>query len=378
MSNVTISPNMNMPIPVVGTDPGPDWANNLNSSLSILDQHNHTPGYGSLIPPAGLNINSSLTFQNNQATNLQAVNFTAQTSLSTLNALYVSGVDLYFNDGASSSPIRITAGGNVNATASGISSGTATASFVGGVLTVNASSNTPANIQGGSLLLGNNTLNSKYLTLAPPNAMGSNFGLVLPNIPAANSFVTLDTAGNFGTIAQAGQLTHANLSNSAGILGSQLDSAAGIVGSQIATGTITSTNIQDGTITGTDIASGTITGTNISSSATISVANIAASSQLRRNGLEAITSSGNSKLRVVWGACTQAGTYVAGEGFGTSVIFPNDLRITFSSAFSATPTFIFVSSNGFNDGSTVNTAYATINNANSNTATYYFFAIGPT
>ena len=51
MANVTLSPNMNLPVPVVGQDPGPDWANNINSSLGILDQHDHTPGKGIQIVP---------------------------------------------------------------------------------------------------------------------------------------------------------------------------------------------------------------------------------------------------------------------------------------------------------------------------------------
>lgn len=195
MSNVTISPNMNLPVPNVGQDPGPDWANNNNACWGIADQHNHSTGSGVQIPPSGLNINSTLTFQNNSATNLQATVFTPQLSLTTLNALYVEGVDLFFNDG-SSNVIQLTSGGLVNATSSGISSGTATASFVSSVLVVNAATLTPANIQGGSLLLGNNVASSKFLTLSPPNAMAANYGLVLPPLPSVQSIMTLDNSGN--------------------------------------------------------------------------------------------------------------------------------------------------------------------------------------
>ncbi len=127
MSDVTISPNMSLPVPNVGVDAGPDWANNLNASLSIIDQHNHSAGSGVPVQPAGLNINSDLTFQSNQATNLKAVAFTAQSSVTTTAAVYVKGVDLYYRDGAANE-VQITTGGTVNATSSGISSGTATAS----------------------------------------------------------------------------------------------------------------------------------------------------------------------------------------------------------------------------------------------------------
>ena len=164
------TPNMGLQQPTIGVDSGLAWETDLNANSSILDLHNHTPGNGTQIPPAGLNINSALTFNNQQATNLQAVVFTAQATLATLSALYEVGPNLYYNDG-SGNVIQITSGGTVNATSSGITSGTATASFVSSVLTVNFASNTPANIKGGSLLLGNNSAGSNYLTLSPPNAI---------------------------------------------------------------------------------------------------------------------------------------------------------------------------------------------------------------
>jgi hypothetical protein len=52
MPNTTTSPFMGMPVPVVGVDPGPDWANDNNSCLSIIDSHNHTTGNGA--PLSGL------------------------------------------------------------------------------------------------------------------------------------------------------------------------------------------------------------------------------------------------------------------------------------------------------------------------------------
>lgn len=189
---------MSLPVPVVGVDPAPDFANNINSSLTILDQHNHAPGSGVQINPAGLNINANLSMQANNLTSIGALTFTPS-SLPANGSLYESLVDLYYVDGNGNN-IRITSGGTVNATSSGISSGTATASFVGGVLVVNSNTNTPANIQGASLLLGNNVANSKYITLSPPNALGSNYSLVLPSIPAQTNVMTLDTSGNMASV----------------------------------------------------------------------------------------------------------------------------------------------------------------------------------
>lgn len=191
----TQTPYMNLIESTVNVDSGLQWEENLNSSLTIIDQHNHSPGYGVQITPTGLNINANLSFAGNAAINLQASVYTPQLSLSTTSAVYSIGADLYYND-ANGNVIQITSGGAVNATSSGISSGSATASFVSSVLVVNAASNTPANIQCASVLLGNNSAGSKFLTLTPPLAMGANYSLTLPSLPAAQQFMTLDSSGN--------------------------------------------------------------------------------------------------------------------------------------------------------------------------------------
>lgn len=221
MANVTNSPNMNLPIPVVGQDPGPQWAVDVNSSLTLIDQHNHTPGFGVQIPPAGLNINTNLPFNNNSVTSLQAAVLTPQISYSTNYGLHAEGLDLYFVDGNGNN-IRITSGGTVNATSSGISSGTATAGFSSGILVVNAASNTPANIQAASYLMGNNVASSNYLTLQPPNAMPASYSLTFPSVPGVLSFMALDASGNMSTVAAV---------------------SGGITSSNIASGTITPQNL---------------------------------------------------------------------------------------------------------------------------------------
>ncbi|CAN5950596.1 unnamed protein product [Sphagnum jensenii] len=194
MSNTITTSNMGLTLPIPGVDPGPDYALNNNVSFQKIDTHNHSAGNGVQITPSGLNINSDLTFLGNSATNLKLTSFTAQSLVSTLGSVYVKGNELFYNDFSGNST-QLTLNGNVNATSSGISSGTATASFVAGVLVVNANTNTPANIQGASLLLGNNVSGSNYLTLAPPASLASSYTITLPTIPAQTSFVTIDTSG---------------------------------------------------------------------------------------------------------------------------------------------------------------------------------------
>lgn len=190
---------MSLPISTVAVDSGLAWEQNLNAALTIVDGHNHSPGSGVQINSSGLNINSDLPIGSNNLTIVRSVRFSPQLSplagASDVGCLYVSGNDLYYNNVAGGQ-VQITTGVSVNATSSGISSGSATAAFVSSVLVVNAASNTPANIRAGSILLGNNVSGSNYLTLAPPNAMGASYGLVLPSIPSATSFMQIDTSGN--------------------------------------------------------------------------------------------------------------------------------------------------------------------------------------
>jgi hypothetical protein len=254
-----IDPNMGFANPVPGVDQGPAWAQDLYSALAIIGAHNHTPGQGVLIGVNGLTINGDLPFNSNNATLLRTVRFTPQlspiaSSAPDVGCLYVSGNELYYNDVSGGHQIQLTASGSVNATTSGISNGTATASFSGGVLVVLASSLTPANIQGASLLLGNNTASTNYLTLQPPSAMAANYSLTLPPIPGAISFLQIDTSGNItSSTAVAGGLTTTNLSASAGIVGTQL--AANTLGdAQITLQGISAASILNATLTTTQMS----------------------------------------------------------------------------------------------------------------------------
>jgi len=190
---------MNLIESTIGVDSGLSWEQNLNSSLTLIDAHDHSPGKGVPINSSSLNLTSDLALNGNNLTLVRSLRFNPQSSLlsgpADLGCLYESGVDLWYNDG-NGNQVKITSAGSVNATSSGISSGTATASFVSGVLVVDASSNYPANIQGASILLGNNVTNSKYLTLSPPNSLAANYSVVLPLIPSVKNILSMDTSGN--------------------------------------------------------------------------------------------------------------------------------------------------------------------------------------
>src|SRR5574337_1386686 len=113
MANYTLSTNMSLPIPTVGVDPGPDYANNLNSALTIVDAHDHTSGSGVKITPSAININSDLSLNGFNLTAIKETVFNSQAAvLSGTNFLSFVGGNLYVNDGAGNQ-IQITSGGSV-------------------------------------------------------------------------------------------------------------------------------------------------------------------------------------------------------------------------------------------------------------------------
>lgn len=228
----TISPNMNLIIPTVGVEAGPLYATDIDNSLTIIDQHNHSSGSGVQITPSGLNISSDLTFLDNNATFVRSIRFQPQVAAlpgvaPDLTALYVSGSDLYYND-AVGNQVRITQSGSVTGAAgtiTGLPNGTASASYAAGVFTFQGATATAANMDFASAVLRNSTASSFGLTLSPPNALANDYTLTLPALPVALASMTLDTSGNMGTLTfdQVGQQM---TSVGANAIGSQINSSA--------------------------------------------------------------------------------------------------------------------------------------------------------
>lgn len=199
MSTTTTLPNMNLEVPVVGSETGPQWATDINNCFNTLDQHDHSSGSGVQITPSGLNILTDLTFQNNSATNLKALVLTAQASFATKKSLYVIGNEVYFRDGTGAQ-VQITNGGSVNAGAgsiTGLPSGTASVTYsaVGQSYTFQSATLTPAYLDGASIRIRNLSASSKMVQLDPPAAMAADTTITLPTIPASTKIMTMDAAG---------------------------------------------------------------------------------------------------------------------------------------------------------------------------------------
>lgn len=224
MANFYDSANMTLPIPVVSVDPGPDWANNINASLTLIDSHDHSPGKGVLIGVNGLSINADLAINDNNLITIRSSRYTAQpsplTNAADVGCVYVAGVDLYYND-VSGNRVRITSGGAIAGTPGSISGlvSPASASYVVGsaAFVWQSDVNTPANMDAASYIFRNLTANSHGLTLNPPSAMGSNYVLTLPPLPGSQKIMTLDVSGNITAPYTVDNTTIAISSNVIGV-----------------------------------------------------------------------------------------------------------------------------------------------------------------
>jgi microcystin-dependent protein len=210
-----LSPDMNLPIPQVGNENGPQYAIDVNNCFNIVDAHNHTPGSGVQITPPAMDISSDLTFQDNRATLLYSLTFTSQTAplpavTPDLNALYVSQNDLYFNDGVGNQ-IRITQNGGIIGSPGTITGLTApaSASYVSANSTFvwQSNVNTPAGMDGGPVTIRNITANSYGTTIFANSGIGADYDITLAAAPpSVPSFVTMDSSGNIGYIPSSGNI----------------------------------------------------------------------------------------------------------------------------------------------------------------------------
>jgi len=203
-----ITPNMGLTEPAIGVTLSPGWAMILNADMGILDGHNHAPGSGVPITPAGLNISSDLSFLLNNATNLRTTRFTP-ISLGSLtgadtDCVLVSGVDFYVVDG-NGNVIRLTQSGGIAGTPGSISGLVSPASATYVALTDTfvweSNSGVAANMDAATYILrypstGYPSPAGNYIALQAPSTLSTGFAITFPAVlPSTNSFVTMDSTG---------------------------------------------------------------------------------------------------------------------------------------------------------------------------------------
>lgn len=259
MAGESYSPNMNLVLPGVGVTAGPVYASDINQSLNILDQHNHSAGSGVQITPDGININSDFTMNNNNIIAIKSLQLQDQVSAlsggSDLGCMYRVADDLYYNDGLGNQ-IRITQSGSIVGASGSIANlvSPASATFVtlSGTVVFESDVTVPANLDAGSLLMRNVSASSKALTLSPPTAMAADYSLVLPSLPVSQKIMTLDASGN---MSAPYSIDNSTLEISSNIIRVK---DSGIITAKIADANVTTAKIADANITNAKLASANI------------------------------------------------------------------------------------------------------------------------
>lgn len=341
----TISPNMGLVVPTVGITTGPDWASDIDTSLGIIDRHDHSLGNGVQITPDGLNINSDLSCQNNNLTNPRSVRFSPQTSpisgADDLGALFESGVDLYYRDG-NGNTIRLTQSGSIVGTSGSITGlvAPASASYSPGSSTFiwQSNTNTSANMDAACLLQRNITAGSNAITLCAPGALAANYNLTWPGaLPASQKFMTLDASGNIAAPWVVDNSSVAIVSNSVAV------KDLGITSAKIANLTIDNSKIVDRTIIQSKIAllavdaaviaNSTITGTQVASDINLP------GTSIQIQGLKVVASApgASTNLMITRGSINNVGTITAGEGFSVTSLGTGNYRINYNATYADLP-----------------------------------------
>ncbi len=250
MAFETLTPNMNLPAPGVGQTDGPQWAIDLNDCLTLLDQHDHSPGSGVQITPGGIDINSDLTIGNNNLTNIKSARLQIQPAPlsggSDLTCLYSSGVDLYFNDG-DGNQIQITAAGGVAGTPGSItglaSPASATYVSLSETFVWQSDANVAANMDMRSLILRNDSVSSNGITINAPTPLSASYTLTLMGaLPASNKILQVNNAGTVTSVLGVDNSTIVIAANNLGV------PAGGITATQLADSSVTANKIPDASI----------------------------------------------------------------------------------------------------------------------------------
>ncbi len=204
MPNVVFSPSMNLPIPVTGVDPGPDYANNVNTSLLTIDSHNHSFGSGVQVTPSGLNINADLVINGNNLVQVRSTRYSPQNAVLTdptdLACTYVVLDDLFYNDGLGNN-VRITQNGAVAGTPGSIANlvPPASAAYASGPQKFiwQSGVNIPAGMDNGPVTIRNLSFNSPGVTLTPPISLVSDYTITfMTALPSTTQLLSIDPSGN--------------------------------------------------------------------------------------------------------------------------------------------------------------------------------------
>ena len=212
---------MNITPPVVGTTPGPEWAEQINNIITDqIATHNHQPSQdgGFQLTQDAINITSNFSINNHRLQGVNNIGLTSNVAVpADTNTISDVNGNLYFRDG-SGNAIQITAAGavNVNATGgiTGLASSDGRATYGAGVFSWKKTNGDQyATMKNGVIQLFNSNLTNPLYSIAITNAatLGANktFTLSPENItlpqalPLVTGRVSISSAGVMTSVGTA-------------------------------------------------------------------------------------------------------------------------------------------------------------------------------
>ena len=218
MPTVNVSPNMSLPVPDL-SDPGPDYANNVNASLDIIDGHTHTgaPSDGKQLDLSKQTTTGDVQLSDNNLGTTRSVEFVSQPGAlvgsQDVNCLYVNSNTLGFNNSAGTF-IPLT--GPVSALVNNFNAITVTTSHV--ILATDTINLVDCNSPGGSI-----TITLPRASTISPTAAGRFYIIHDIGGAAASHPITIQVQGGSGdTFASSGN-TSIEINASYGYVGVYTD-----------------------------------------------------------------------------------------------------------------------------------------------------------
>ncbi len=190
---------MALSLPTVSVTPGPTYASLNNTAFDAIDAHDHTTGKGVPVPSSGININATLEFNDQGASEITFLAFTSGSAPSSTKAIYVnSSNDLYYKN-ASGTAVQLTDGASIASVGSGILTYTAPSSWPYAVTTGDAQS-----------IIGVDTASARTLTLpAASNSMAFYVKDRVGSAASNNITITPNGADTIETVAASWTINEA-------------------------------------------------------------------------------------------------------------------------------------------------------------------------
>jgi hypothetical protein len=206
MADTFTTPFMDLELPTVNEQTGPEYAENINTALEAVDEHDHTSAKGKQVPTAGINIDADLDFNEFDILDVRAVQHADQDIIlgtSVTDAIYGVSGDLYWNNGTGVA-VQITSGAGLNFASLGTIGGdygqplvTAAVVYsdVTKVFSFTQASGVPAKMFFSDMSLAFPGSGSQSITFKATNSVVA-YNLTFPDgVPSAQAIISMGTSG---------------------------------------------------------------------------------------------------------------------------------------------------------------------------------------